>query len=176
MAVLETKIYKTKAEIKNAIKDIEKKPDAGDHIVSFFINWLKFALLNIGVGVASAIGGSTVGAIVGGSTGAAVGGSVAAGISATPIMLIIVFVTTLCCTKILHVAGSITDKKKQINKIIKAIDNSIPKAKKSGNDKLVNELTKAREKAEEKLKELNDTSAGRSRFYQNTRSESVENV
>lgn len=151
MAVLETKIYRTKQEIKNAIKDIEKKPDAGDHIVSFFNNWLKFALLNIGVGVA-------------------------AGISATPIMLIIVFVTTLCCTKILHVAGSITDKKKQINKIIKAIDNSIPKAKKSDNDKLVNELTKAREKAEEKLKELNDASAGRSKFYQNTRSESVESI
>ena len=176
MVVLETKIYRTKQEIKNAIKDIEKKPDAGDHIVSFFTNWFKFALLNIGVGVASTIGGSAVGAIAGGSTGAQVGGLVAAGVTASPIMLIIVFVTTLCCTKILHVAGSITDKKKQINKIIKAIDDSIPKAKKSDNDKLVDELTKAREKAEEKLKELNDASAGRSKFYQNTRSESVESI
>ena len=137
MAVLETKIYRTKQEIKNAIKDIEKKPDAGDHIVSFFINWLKFALLNIGVGVASTIGGSAVGAIAGGSTGAQVGGLVAAGVTASPIILIITFVVTLCCTKILHVAGSINDKKKQINKIIKAIDDSIPKAKKSDNDKLL---------------------------------------
>ena len=31
-------------------------------------------------------------------------------------------------------------------------------------------------KAEEKLKELNDASAGRSKFYQNTRSESVESI
>lgn len=177
----EAKILKTKTDIENALDEIERHQGAGDHILSFFFNWIKTALPGMAGSTVSSIAIQTA-ANKAAASGAGLFGTIAAARGAAASIMIpasavtmIAFVACACCTRIFRVAGSISDKKVKCNKILASIDKSIiTLRKKGGNEKQIKRLEEAREKVNDKIKELNEKYKGKSKLYQNIHSESTE--
>ena len=179
-AILEAKLLKTKGDIVSALDQIERKQDAGDHILSFFFNWFKRIIPNLaGAVVKGAAYGSAAHKAIAAGAGAAdaalVGGAASATVALpAAIVSTLAFVACACCTRIFRVAGSISDKKVKCEKILKSIDKSIAAIeKKGGDEKQLARLKSAREKVNTKIKELEKKYAGKSKLYQNMHTESV---
>lgn len=143
MSLNEVKTIKSVKEIENKLRDIEKKPEAIDHVVHTFIDYFKFGLVNlVGLGLPGLI-----------------------------FNVVQIFCGSMYRIKG-SISDKRVGYNKMLKQIDASID-KYKNSSSDKDKELLEQLKKSKTYIKEQLDKLDDSSAGRSQLYQNTHAETT---